>query len=351
MSTLFLPQSYQPLLSVKETEQAIMRIKEYFQTALSTELNLTRVTAPLFVPKGTGLNDDLNGVERPVSFPVKDMGEAEMEIVHSLAKWKRVRVTELGLKSGFGIYTDMNAIRADEELDNVHSLYVDQWDWELAMHGSDRNLDFLKKLAEKVYACLQRAEFFVYDNYAAFEPVLPESLTFIHAEELWEMYPDLPPKMREDRITEKYGAVFVIGIGARLGDGKAHDGRAPDYDDWITENGRTSETSGHFHGLNGDLLVWNSVLGRALEISSMGIRVDRQALQRQLEYRGCPERAGLYFHRKLLAGELTQTAGGGIGQSRLCMFLLRKAHIGETQSSVWPDGAREACRKAGIPLL
>lgn len=350
MSRLFIPEKYSPGLSVKETEQAIIRIKEFFQTALSTELNLTRVTAPLFVPKGTGLNDDLNGVERPVSFPVKDMGDAEMEIVQSLAKWKRVCVSDLDLKSGFGIYADMNAVRADEDLDNVHSLYVDQWDWERVMDESDRTVDFLKKLVRGVYACIRRAEFFVYDNYPGFEPVLPEEITFIHAEELYGMYPGLSPKERENKAAEKHGAVFVIGIGHALADGTLHDGRAPDYDDWITETPGTGG-SGVFHGLNGDLLVWNRTLNRALELSSMGIRVNPESLKRQLAYRGCPERAGLYFHKKLLAGELKQTAGGGIGQSRLCLFLLRKAHIGETQASVWPADMREACLKAGIRLL
>ncbi len=351
MSCLFIPENYSSCLSVKETEQAIIRIKEFFQTALSTELNLSRVTAPLFVPKGTGLNDDLNGVERPVSFPVKDMGDVEMEIVQSLAKWKRVCVSELGLKSGFGIYTDMNAVRADEELDNIHSLYVDQWDWERVMDESDRNVGFLKKLASGVYSCIKRSEFFVYDNYPAFEPVLPEEITFIHAEELYEMYPGLSPKERENKIAEKYGAVFIIGIGCGLADGDPHDGRAPDYDDWITETESGSLRTGVFHGLNGDLLVWNKTLGRAFELSSMGIRVNAESLRRQLEYRSCPERAELYFHKKLLSGELAQTAGGGIGQSRLCMFLLRKAHIGETQASVWPADMKEACLKAGIHLL
>ncbi len=351
MPSLYIPKSYKPALSPKETEQAIMRIKQYFQLALSTELNLTRVTAPLFLPKGTGLNDDLNGVERPVSFKVGDMDDAEMEIVHSLAKWKRVRVTELGLKRGFGIYADMNAIRADEELDNVHSLYVDQWDWEVAISEEERTLSQLKRLASKVYACLKRAEFFVYDNYPVFEPILPEELSFIHAEELQEEYPGLSSKERENKVAKKHGAVFVIGIGAPLADGKPHDGRAPDYDDWITENGASSPKSGAFHGLNGDLLVWNETLGQALELTSMGIRVNAPSLLRQLECRGCPERAELFFHKKLLAGELVQTAGGGIGQSRICMFLLRKAHIGETQASTWPDTMRRECLESGITLV
>lgn len=345
MANLQTPTGYKSLLSVKETEQAIIRIKEFFQLALSTELNLTRVTAPLFVPRGKGLNDDLNGVERAVNFPVKDMNDQVLEIVHSLAKWKRVKVTELGLPGGFGIYTDMNAIRADEELDNIHSLYVDQWDWELAIGELDRDIDFLKDIVRRLYRCLKRTEFFIYDNYPAIEPVLPAEITFIHAEELQKRWPELSPKERENEIVRTHGAVFIIGIGAPLADGAPHDGRAPDYDDWITETGNG------YRGLNGDLLVWNSVLGQALELSSMGIRVSPSSLKEQLDFRGCPERAELYFHRRLLSGELSQTLGGGIGQSRLCMFYLRKAHIGETQVSVWPEEMIDECRSAGIPLL
>ncbi|ULQ59530.1 aspartate--ammonia ligase [Brucepastera parasyntrophica] len=345
MSQLFIPPNYKPILTVKETEQAIIRIKEFFQLALSTELNLTRVTAPLFVPRGKGINDDLNGIERPVHFPVKDMNEQELEIVHSLAKWKRLKVAELQLASGFGIYTDMNAIRADEELDNIHSLYVDQWDWELAMEETSRNLAFLKTVVERIYGTLKRTEFFIYDNYPQIAPVLPENITFIHAEDLYREYPDLSPKARETAAAEKYGAIFIIGIGYPLPDGTLHDGRAPDYDDWITDTGNG------YHGLNGDLVVWNNILGQAFELSSMGIRVSPQTLKEQLEYRGCPERASLYFHKKLLDGKLKQTVGGGIGQSRLCMFFLRKAHIGETQVSVWPDSMKEECEKTGIPLL
>jgi len=345
MSQLSIPSGYKPLLSVKETEQAIIRIKDFFQLALSTELNLTRVTAPLFVPRGKGINDDLNGVERPVNFPVKDMNENILEIVHSLAKWKRLKVTDLGLAPGFGIYTDMNAIRADEELDNIHSLYVDQWDWEMAMYEGDRSVDFLKETVRKIYRCLKRTEFFIYDNHPSITPVLPEDITFVHAEDLFRLYPGMTPKERENEATKKFGAVFIIGIGFALPDGNLHDGRAPDYDDWITETGNGN------HGLNGDLLVWNAVLGQALELSSMGIRVSPDTMKDQLAYRGCSERSSLYFHKKLLAGELMQTVGGGIGQSRLCMFFLRKAHIGETQVSVWPESMVYACDKAGVPLL
>lgn len=345
MSQLALPAGYKPLLSVKETEQAIIRIKDFFQLALSTELNLTRVTAPLFVPRGKGINDDLNGVERPVNFPVKDMNEQVLEIVHSLAKWKRLKVTDLGLARGFGVYTDMNAIRADEEMDNIHSLYVDQWDWEMAMSEDDRTIDFLTDVVRKIYRCLKRTEFFIYDNHPAITPVLPEDITFIHAEDLLAMYPGKTVKERETEAARKYGAVFIIGIGHALSDGNIHDGRAPDYDDWITETGNGKR------GLNGDLLVWNGVLGQALELSSMGIRVSPDSMKEQLQYRGCPERAELYFHKRLLSGKLTQTIGGGIGQSRLCMFFLRKAHIGETQVSVWPEPMKASCAKAGIPLL
>lgn len=345
MSQLLLPAGYSPILSVKETEQAIIRIKDFFQTALSTELNLTRVTAPLFVPRGKGINDDLNGVERPVNFPVKDMNDQILEIVHSLAKWKRLKVSDLGLTDGFGVYTDMNAIRADEELDNIHSLYVDQWDWELAMDEKDRTVAFLKDIVRRIYRCLKRTEFFIYDNHPAIAPVLPAEITFIHAEELFQAYPGMTVKQRENEIVKKYGAVFIIGIGGPLPDGSLHDGRAPDYDDWITETGNGNR------GLNGDLLVWNGILGQALELSSMGIRVSPETLKEQLSFRGCPERASLFFHKRLLDGELKQTVGGGIGQSRLCMFFLRKAHIGETQVSVWPDSMIASCQKADIPLL
>lgn len=345
MSQLTIPKKYKPLLSVKETEHAIVMIKDFFQLTLSTELNLTRVTAPLFVPKGTGLNDDLNGVERPVSFPVKDMNEQTMEIVHSLAKWKRVKITELKLPRGFGIYTDMNAIRADEELDNIHSLYVDQWDWEMAVSDSDRTVAFLKEVVKKIYRCLKRTEFYIYDRFPQITPILPEEVTFIHAENLLQEYPKLSAKERENAAAKKYGAVFIIGIGAPLSDGAAHDGRAPDYDDWI------SEAEDGKRGLNGDLLVWNPVLERAFELSSMGVRVSPESLKKQLEARGCTEREKLYFHERLLKGELTPTIGGGIGQSRLCMYLLRKAHIGETQVSTWPQSMIDDCAKKGIPLL
>ena len=345
MSNLQVPSGYKPLLNEKETEHAIVLIKEFFQLSLSTELSLTRVTAPLFVQSGLGINDDLNGVERPVRFPVKDMGEQQLEIVHSLAKWKRLKIAEMGLPRGFGIYTDMNAIRADEDLDNLHSLYVDQWDWEIRIDERDRTVMFLKETVAKLYSCLKQTEFYIFDNYEHIEPILPEHITFVFADDLQREFPDKTPKEREQIVTKKYGAVFLIGIGGKLPDGSIHDGRAPDYDDWITESG-----DGH-RGLNGDILVWNPVLQSAMELSSMGIRVSPESLTAQLAERGCPERAQLDFHKKLLSGELPQTLGGGIGQSRLCMYFLRKAHIGEIQVSTWPDEMRTRCAGAGIRLL
>lgn len=345
MSNLYIPKDYRPLLSVKETEKAIVLLKDFFQLALSTELSLTRVTAPLFVKSGTGLNDDLNGVERPVKFPVKDMNETQVEIVHSLAKWKRMKVSELGLENGFGIYTDMNAIRADEELDNLHSLYVDQWDWCMRIDEKDRTIMYLKEIVRKIYRVLKQTEFFVYDRYENIKPCLPADITFVYADDLQKQYPDLTPKQRETECCKKYGAIFIIGIGGKLPDGTIHDGRAPDYDDWITESG-----DGHT-GLNGDLMVWNPVLDCAMELSSMGIRVNKESLVAQLNERGCPERAELPFHKKLLNGELVQTLGGGIGQSRLCMYFLRKAHIGETQVSLWSDEMLKECAENNIAIL
>jgi len=340
-----LPDKYTSILSAKQTEHAIVAIKDFFQLALSTELNLTRVTAPLFVGSGRGINDDLNGVERPVSFPVKALNDSRMEIVQSLAKWKRLKVTSLELPPEFGIYTDMNALRPDEDLDPIHSIYVDQWDWEMAIDPKDRTVEYLKSVVRKVYRCIQRAEFYIYDRYPQITPILPKEITFFYADDLQKQYPNLTPKERENKVAKKYGAVFIIGIGGKMGDGTIHDGRAPDYDDWITET-----ENGH-HGLNGDILVWNPVHNCALELSSMGVRVSPESLQAQLKERGMEERAKLEFHSKLLKGELTQTLGGGIGQSRLCMFLLRKAHIGETQVSVWTDEIKDDCKKRGIVLL
>ncbi len=345
MSELIRPTDYEAVLGMKQTEQGIKQIKEFFQQNLSTELRLRRVTAPLFVLKGLGINDDLNGVERPVSFPIKDLGDAEAEVVHSLAKWKRLSLAEYGIEPGYGIYTDMNAIRADEELDNLHSLYVDQWDWEAVITREQRTVGYLKKVVERIYAAIRRTEYLACETYPQLKPFLPETITFVHSEELLQMYPDKTPKEREDAICKKYGAVFVIGIGGKLSDGKKHDGRAPDYDDWSTvgENGMA--------GLNGDILIWYPVLGRSFELSSMGIRVDAESLLRQLAIEGQEERASLYFHKKLLDGGLPFSIGGGIGQSRLCMVLLHKAHIGEIQASIWPEEMRSECRKLGMPLI
>lgn len=346
MSKLTIPSDYHPLLDLKQTEQAIKKIKDFFLESISTELRLRRVTAPLFVLQGLGMNDDLNGIERPVTFPIKDMDEARAEVVHSLAKWKRVTLADYEVPVGYGIVTDMNAIRADEELDNTHSMYVDQWDWERVMSADDRNTDFLRTIVSKIYNTLLRTEFFVCETYPQIRPFLPEEIHFIHAEELRRMYPELSAKEREDAICRKFGAVFIIGIGGRLGDGMPHDLRAPDYDDWSTVDTKT-----WFEGLNGDIMVWYPVLGRALELSSMGIRVDSAALERQLALQGKEERKALYFHRRLLEGSLPLSIGGGIGQSRLCMLLLHKAHVGETQSSIWPQEMRQRCEKSGIKLI
>ena len=345
MSYLITPEYYSPLLDLKQTELGIKQIKEFFQLNLSSELRLRRVTAPLFVLKGMGINDDLNGVERPVSFPIKDMGDAKAEVVHSLAKWKRMTLADYHIEPGYGIYTDMNAIRADEELGNLHSLYVDQWDWERVITAGDRHIDFLKEIVNRIYAAMIRTEYMVYEMYPQIKPCLPEKLHFIHAEELRQLYPNLTPKEREHAITKKYGAVFIVGIGCELGDGKKHDGRAPDYDDYTTPglNG--------LPGLNGDLLVWDTPLQRSIELSSMGIRVDKEALARQLKASGEEQRLELYFHKRLMNDTLPLSIGGGIGQSRLCLFYLRKALIGEIQASIWPEEMREECLKHKIYLI
>lgn len=345
MSTLIKPIDYKQLLDAKQTEQGIKLIKDFFQQNLSTELRLRRVTAPLFVLKGLGINDDLNGVERAVTFPIKDLGDARAEVVHSLAKWKRLSLAENGVEPGYGIYTDMNAIRADEELDNLHSLYVDQWDWEAVITKEDRTIAFLKNIVERIYAAIRRTEYLVCETYSQIKPFLPEKIHFIHSEELLAMYPDMTPKEREDAICKKYGAVFLIGIGGKLANGEKHDGRAPDYDDWstIAEDGRA--------GLNGDILIWYPVLGRSFELSSMGIRVDKEALLRQLKIENQVQRLDLYFHRQLMSDKLPLSIGGGIGQSRLCMVMLQKAHIGEIQASIWPEDMRQKCLELGMPLI
>ena len=342
--SLYIPKDYQAKLVPETMEQAIKMLKTSFQQSLAQTLDLRRVTAPLFVLSGTGINDDLNGTERPVSFPIKDMGDRRAEVVHSLAKWKRMKLGAYGIAPGYGLYTDMNAIRADEELDNLHSLYVDQWDWERTVTAEDRNLDFLKTIVTKIYTVLRRMETEIYAQYPHITPILPETIAFIHSEELQQQYPELTPRERETEAARKYGAIFVIGIGGELADGQKHDGRAPDYDDW------TTPTHDGFKGLNGDIILWNPVLESAFEISSMGIRVDATALVRQLDLAGCPERKELEFHKALLEERIPLSVGGGIGQSRLCMFFLRCAHIGEVQASIWPEEMIETCRKHNIVL-
>lgn len=345
MSYLFKPKNYQPLLDLQQTELGITKIKDFFQSNLSAELRLRRVTAPLFVLRGTGINDDLNGTERAVNFPILDMNDARAEVVHSLAKWKRVTLADYNIEQGYGIYTDMNAIRADEELGNLHSLYVDQWDWERVMTAEERNIGFLKSIVNSIYATLLRTEYLVSESFPQIKPCLPAEITFIHAEELRQLYPTLTSKERETEFTKKHKAVFVIGIGGKLGDGEKHDGRAPDYDDWSTEG------ENGLNGLNGDILLWNPVLELAFEISSMGIRVDKAALLRQLEIEGKTERLEMYFHKRLVDGTLPLSIGGGIGQSRLCMFFLRKAHIGEIQASLWPEQMYADCKALNIHLI
>lgn len=345
MSYLIKPKDYKPLLGLKQTELGIKQIKDFFQMNLSSELKLRRVTAPLFVLKGMGINDDLSGKERAVSFPIKDLGDAQAEVVHSLAKWKRITLADYHIELGYGIYTDMNAIRSDEELGNLHSLYVDQWDWERVITAKDRTINFLKEIVNRIYAAMIRTEYMVYETYPQIKPCLPEKIHFIHAEKLRQLYPDLEPKCREHAITKKHGAVFVIGIGCKLGDGKEHDLRAPDYDDYTTPgvNG--------LPGLNGDLLLWDHVLERSVELSSMGIRVDKEALLKQLKESGNENRLELYFHKRMVEGSLPLSIGGGIGQSRLCMFYLRKAHIGEIQASIWPEDMRKECEELNMPLI
>jgi aspartate--ammonia ligase len=343
--SLTIPKNYKSILSLKETEKAIKLVKDTFQQNLSAELKLRRVTAPLFVLKGTGINDDLNGVENKVAFPVKDMNNAVAEIVNSLAKWKRIALADYGIEKGYGIYTDMNAVRPDEDLDNIHSLYVDQWDWELVISKEERTLEFLKYIVRKIYEVLKRTEFVIYENYSLLEPILPDEITFIHSEELQLLYPKLNPRDRETEAVKKYGAIFVICIGGVLADGLPHDGRAPDYDDWVTPT-RTG-----YRGLNGDIIIWNPILESAFEISSMGIRVDKEALLKQLEISKTTERKDLYFHKRLINEELPLSVGGGLGQSRICMYYLRKAHIGEIQSSIWSESMIQECKENNIFLV
>jgi aspartate--ammonia ligase len=346
MTDLFIEKNYQSKLSIRETEIAIKAIKDYFEHALADALNLQRVSAPLFVRKGSGINDDLNGVERKVAFPIKADGEAPAEVVFSLAKWKRMVLAEYDFGPGEGLYTDMNAIRPDEDsLDNLHSLYVDQWDWERVISPEQRNLVFLKEIVESIYEAIKKTEAMVEGKYPHLKNDLPDKIPFVHTEELAERFPKLTPRQREDAILKELGAAFIIGIGGDMGNGEIHDGRAPDYDDWITP---TSEGK---RGLNGDIFVWNPLLNRAFELSSMGIRVDRESMLKQLEVRNAGERKNYRWHQRLLNGEFPECVGGGIGQSRLCMFFLQKMHIGEVQCSIWPEDVIEKCKQAGIHLL
>lgn len=342
---LLLPAHYRnPIPEAESTERAIKQVKDMFQNNLSAQLALLRVTAPLAVLRDSGLNDDLNGTEQAVSFAVRGVSDAPAEVVHSLAKWKRWRLAAMQTTAGRGIYTDMNALRPEEELDNLHSIYVDQWDWEQVIRPEDRTVAFLKKTVRRIYESIKVTENKLYTEFPQLVPSLPEEIFFIHAEELLQRYPSLDAKQRECEITRQYRAVFIIGIGAPLSDQKPHDRRAADYDDWSTPNEEG------YVGLNGDLMLWDTVLDEAVEISSMGIRVDRAALERQLILRGEEHKLALPYHKALMKGELPLTVGGGIGQSRLCMYLLRKAHIGEVQSSIWPEEMVELCREHGIYL-
>ncbi|MBE6621253.1 MAG: aspartate--ammonia ligase [Ruminococcaceae bacterium] len=334
MSQLIIPKGYRSLLTLRQTQIAIKKVKDFFQQNLAVELNLTRVSAPLFVSNQSGLNDNLNGVERPVNFDLRS-GE-NLEIVHSLAKWKRMALKNYKFAMHEGLYTDMNAIRRDEDVDNLHSMFVDQWDWEKIIAREERTEEYLKQTVRYIYEALKHTENYIADDYNFVHKLLPEQITFVTTQELEDRWPDATPKQREYNIVREHGAVFLMQIGGALKSGKVHDGRAPDYDDWT---------------LNGDILVYYPVLDVALELSSMGIRVDEEAMRRQLAIRGCEDRAELPFHKALLAGELPYTVGGGIGQSRMCMFFLRKAHIGEVQSSHWPKEVRKACEEAGIELL
>ena len=336
MSDLIYPQGYDPHLTVRETQEAIKYIRDTFQKEFGKEMNLTRISAPLFVDKASGLNDNLNGVERPVSFDLKMLPGHEIEVVQSLAKWKRFALGEYGFDIGEGLYTNMNAIRRDDQMDNMHSCYVDQWDWEMVIDRKERTTEKLQSVVREIFKIIKHMEHEVWYKYPEAVLRLPEEIHFVTSQELYERWPDLSPKERENRICREYGAVFLSKIGWNLPDGKPHDGRAPDYDDW---------------NLNGDILFWFDLLGCSIEISSMGIRVDENSLVRQLRASGCEDRASLPYHRMLLDGKLPYTIGGGIGQSRLCMLLLNRAHVGEVQASIWPENMRSECRKHGIILL
>ena len=336
MEHLVIPANYRSELNLYETQEAIKTIKDFFQQALAEQLTLLRVTAPLFVTPESGLNDNLNGVERPVDFDIKEQDGQIAEIVHSLAKWKRYALKKYGFHPGEGLYTDMNAIRRDEVADNIHSIFVDQWDWEKIILKEQRNKETLKEVVRKVYKAIKKTEKYMSIRYDYIEEILPKDIFFITSEELAEMYPGYTSKEREDKIARLKGAVFIMGIGHEMPNGERHDGRAPDYDDW---------------NLNGDIIVWYPLLNRALELSSMGIRVDKEALEAQLKISGCEDRAELPFQKAILDCDLPYTIGGGIGQSRICMFYLRKAHIGEVQCSLWPDEVRAEAERHGIQLL
>lgn len=336
MEKLYIPEGYKSPQTIKETQKAIKEVKDYFERALSDALKLTRVSAPLFVKPESGLNDNLNGVERPVAFGVKEQDDAIVEIVHSLAKWKRMALGTYGFQMGEGLYTDMTAIRRDEETDNIHSIYVDQWDWEKIIDKSERNEETLKETVFRIYMAMKQTEYYICGKYHFIDPFLPNEIAFVTTQELEDRWPDKTAKERENLITREKGAVFLMKIGGALGSGQRHDGRAPDYDDWE---------------LNGDILVYYPVLDISLELSSMGIRVDEESLARQLSISGCEDRAKLPYHQAVLRGELPYTIGGGIGQSRICMFFMQRAHIGEVQSSVWPDGVAEAAREKGVHIL
>lgn len=334
MQNTVIPKGYRSFLTLRQTEYAIKKVKDFFERDLATQLNLTRVSAPLFVAPESGLNDDLNGVERPVEFDL--LSGKQLEIVHSLAKWKRYALKQYDFEVGEGLYTDMNAIRRDEVTDNIHSMFVDQWDWEKIIRREERTQKTLHDTVKCIYAALRHTENYIVNEYSFINKLLPEKITFVTTQELEDRYPEKTPKEREYLAAKEHGAIFLEQIGGAMKSGKIHDGRAPDYDDWT---------------LNGDIIVYYPVLDIALELSSMGVRVDEDALKRQLAVRGCEERAKLPFHRALLNGELPYTIGGGIGQSRMCMFFLRKAHIGEVQSSFWKPEEIEICNAAGVHLL
>ncbi|MCO5232732.1 MAG: aspartate--ammonia ligase [Chitinophagales bacterium] len=341
---LILPEAYQPSMDVLTTSYAFQQLKNFLGLNFETEMRLHWINAPLFVQKGTGVNDDLNGIERPVGFRIREVDNVEAEVVQSLAKWKRMALAKYNIPMHQGIYTDMHAIRPDEAPDNIHSIFVDQWDWELKISAEDRNIEFLKKTVKKLHAIFRRAESFMHKQYGI-QPNLPEKIYFIHSEELLQRYPHLNPSQREQAITKEYGAVFIIGIGGQLSNGTHHDGRSPDYDDWSTPN------SNHFFGLNGDYILWHPTLNRAVEISSMGIRVDKESLVKQLELKGEGRRKELLYHKMLLNDELPLTIGGGIGQSRAGMYFLRKVHVGEISVGLWPEEMIEICKEHNIRLL